>query len=348
MSGAQLEATCGFRFREGVWSDDAERVPADLTVSAAMSEAVHAFQESAWAERLLVRRLQTTGHALFAREAIGMGNVVCLYSGDLGGVCDEQSEFECGFGDELFVDSQRLSLDARLSGGLARFIQHCPTHYGVLAAKIAAAVVAEPALAARFLEMAARDQGVELADAMRADFGRRMLADPLLELTRLFACEQAGDATGCWERAMLPRGAAFEAGAAWANLQRSSFSIDERPVVVVFASRPIARGELLGMAYGLPFWCARETFPHLFSSSSGAELSRALYNHERGALLLRLIRGAPADMQAILATPLDCCTVCAKVDRANQCCARCKIVYYCGKAHQTAHWPRHKLSCQRC
>lgn len=355
VTSGELEARCGFRFREGVWSESGEAA-GDLTVSAAMNEAVHAFRQSAWAERLVVRRLAATGHALFAREAIAMGSVVCLYSGELRATTSSSSsssglhgdsEYECSFGDELFLDTARRSLDARLVGGLARFIQHCPTHYGVLADKIAAAVVADPPLAARFLEMAARDQGVALSDATRADFARRMLADPLLELTRLFACEEARDVAISWERAMLPRSAAFAAGTAWANLQRSAFAIDGQPVVVVFASRPIARGELLGMAYGLPFWCARATFPHLFASSSGAELSRALYNHERGALLLRLIRDAPANMAAILDTPLDCCTVCAKVDGANQCCARCKIVFYCGKVHQRAHWPTHKLSCQQ-
>ena len=39
------------------------------------------------------------------------------------------------------------------------------------------------------------------------------------------------------------------------------------------------------------------------------------------------------------------CPVCCKP--ANQRCSRCKTVYYCTAACQSAHWPTHKLSCKK-
>ena len=38
------------------------------------------------------------------------------------------------------------------------------------------------------------------------------------------------------------------------------------------------------------------------------------------------------------------CTVCNAV--GNLQCSRCKHTFYCRKAHQTAHWKKHKKTCK--
>lgn len=47
---------------------------------------------------------------------------------------------------------------------------------------------------------------------------------------------------------------------------------------------------------------------------------------------------------------LVCCASCSKPathDEPLQQCSRCKSVRYCGSACQRAHWPKHKVMCQR-
>eukprot|EP00808_Paulinella_micropora_P023586 g11399.t1 len=58
--------------------------------------------------------------------------------------------------------------------------------------------------------------------------------------------------------------------------------------------------------------------------------------------------------QALLTEPSlkpylkKCCQVCgeSKVGKLQQ-CSRCKVAHYCGAAHQTEHWPKHKADCKR-
>jgi len=47
-----------------------------------------------------------------------------------------------------------------------------------------------------------------------------------------------------------------------------------------------------------------------------------------------------------LLTPTKECVVCGKTEDLKK-CAKCLVVFYCSKEHQTQDWKRHKLECQK-
>lgn len=57
---------------------------------------------------------------------------------------------------------------------------------------------------------------------------------------------------------------------------------------------------------------------------------------------------SPVAFQALQARPKPTCAICNQfVDLAQKsACGKCHQVYYCGRAHQRQHWPRHKLVCK--
>jgi len=40
------------------------------------------------------------------------------------------------------------------------------------------------------------------------------------------------------------------------------------------------------------------------------------------------------------------CKVCGTTDGTSR-CARCRVVFYCGKEHQVADWASHKVLCKK-
>jgi hypothetical protein len=216
-----------------------------------------------------------TGNGVFAREAIQVGEIVAIYSGEL-----KVKGVSTQYGMDVDPESNYI-IDAKNYGGIARFFQHLPFNINETYNQLVPLFKINPNLLKRYLSLVMA--GDNLTTKEKKDGIQNVTDDILHNDGKKVFIEYLRHLKKEWQLQCLTLKYTSLNIVASENLVTEFSTIDGKPVAYLWAFRAIKPGEQLGFDYGAGFWYKSNQFPQLFDNK-GEIIPQSDYEYTKSLL----------------------------------------------------------------